>query len=97
MMQTTRPLHSGQVTIPDDFQRELGIGEASELQLTLVDGELHIRPIRQTSGAVGAAWLKQAYDLFAPVREEAIAAKLTEEEIDAAIDAAIVAARSQRA
>jgi len=97
MMQTTRPLHGGQVTIPDEFQRELGIGEDDVLQLTLVNGELRIRPIHRESGPVGSEWLRQAYDLFAPVREEAIEAGYTEEEINSAIADAIAAARSQRA
>lgn len=93
MLRAIRPMHDGQITIPDEFQRELGIGEDSALQLTVVDGELRIRPLGQ---AVGPAWVERVYDLFAPVREEAIERGYTEEEINEAIDEAITAVRGQR-
>jgi hypothetical protein len=40
-------------------------------------------------------WLKDLYDLFAPVREEAC--RYDEAEIDQAIDAAVAAARRKHA
>ena len=90
-----RSLRSGQITIPAEFRKELGITEETMLQLTLEGGELRIRPLQVKDSAAGSAWLKHLYERFAPVREEA--AQYTEEEIDAAIDQAVRAVRRQHA
>jgi len=90
-----RPLRGGQITIPAAFREKLGIGADSLLQVTLVDGELRIRPIRATNTVAGSPWFKELYDYFAPVRAEA--AQQSEEEIDGAIDAALKAVRKARA
>ncbi len=91
-----RSLRSGQITIPAQFRRELGIEDDSLLQLTLSDGELRIRPVRisEQRASSGSPWLKQLYDYFEPVREEARA--FSEQEIDQAIDQAVRVVRRSR-
>jgi len=41
-----KPLSKGQITIPIDFRRELGISEDTMLNLTLKDGKIEISPLR---------------------------------------------------
>ena len=89
-----RPLRGGQITIPAAFRAKLGIGPDSLLELSLVDGELRIKPLSVTSTVAGSPWVKELYDLFAPVRAEA--AKYSSDEIDAAIDAAVKESRRKR-
>ncbi|MGI8690719.1 MAG: AbrB/MazE/SpoVT family DNA-binding domain-containing protein [Thermomicrobiales bacterium] len=91
-----RQLRSGQVTIPVEFRRALGIEEKGMLQMTLADGELRIKPLHVREAGTGSPWLKALYDYFAPVREEAIAKGYTEEEINAAIDEAVRASRADQ-
>lgn len=88
-----RQLRSGQITIPAEFRKKLGIGEASLLKLTLGEGELRIRPVELKRKAGDSPWFKQLYDLFAPVRQEA--APIAEEEVNAAIDQAVSAVREK--
>jgi AbrB family looped-hinge helix DNA binding protein len=90
-----RPLRNGQITIPIDFRRRLGITEDSLLKVTLEGDELHIKPVTAEDQPKGSPWLKELYELFAPVHAEA--AKYTEEEINAAIDEAIAAVRKNYA
>lgn len=95
-----RSLRNGQITIPAEFRRELGIEYDSLLEVSLAAGSLTITPVNTTSVADstvapgGSPWLHELYQLFAPVREEAEA--YTEVEIDDAIDAAVQAVRSKR-
>lgn len=95
MTRTIRALR-GQITIPAEFRRQLGMTEESLLQMTLVDGELRLRPVEAREQGKGSPWLKEAYDLFRPVRQEAIEKGYTEEEINTAIDEAIAAVRAER-
>src|SRR5438046_2148919 len=88
-----RSLRNGQITIPIEFRRELGIEADTLVQLTLENGELRLVPVRATR-ARGSAWLRDLYELFAPVREDAAA--YTEDEVNAAIDEAVNAVRSKR-
>ena len=87
-----RPLRNGQITIPAAFRKQLGITEATVLQVTVDGGELRIKPVRVAEAAPGSPWLKELYDLFAPVRQEA--ARYSEEEINAVIDQAVAAVRA---
>lgn len=89
-----RSLRGGQITIPADFRKKLGIDERSVLQITLSDGELRIRPLDVREPATGSPWLQELYDRFAPVRAEAQA--MSEEEINTAIDEAVAASRASR-
>jgi AbrB family looped-hinge helix DNA binding protein len=90
-----RSSRNGQITIPAEFRRELGIQGDTPLQLTLTDGELRIKPVPVSNADEGSPWLKELYDLFAPVREEA--RQFSEEEINATIDDALRAVRSSNA
>ena len=90
-----RQLRSGQVTIPVEFRRELGIDEDSLLQMTLTDGELHIKPVHVSPRAKGSPWLKDLYNRFAGARKEA--AKYSEEEVNADIDRAVTDVRRKDA
>ena len=83
-----RPLRRGQVTLPAEFRRRLGIGDDSLLQLTLREGRIEITPVVATPAA-------QIYTMFAPLRQEAQA--MDEAEIDALIDAAVDEVRSSPA
>ena len=91
-----RQLRSGQVTIPVEFRRALGIEGEGMLQMTLKEGELRIKPLHVQETGTGSPWLKDLYNYFAPVREEAIAKGYTEEEINAAIDEAVRASRADQ-
>ena len=95
MTRIVRQLRSGQVTIPADFRRRLGIDEDTLLQMTLVSGELRIKPVQVRESAQGSPWLKELYQRFAPVREEA--ARFSVEEVDADIDRAVAKVRKGNA
>ena len=90
-----RALRSGQITIPAEVRKALGIDADSLLQLTLGQGELRIKPVAVSERAQGSPWLRELYDSFAPVREQA--AQYSEEEINAAIDEAVRAVRESHA
>jgi bifunctional DNA-binding transcriptional regulator/antitoxin component of YhaV-PrlF toxin-antitoxin module len=97
MTRVVRPLRSGQITIPVAFRKRLGIDEQSLLQMTLVEGELRIKPVAIREQTKGSPWLRELYEYFAPVREEILARGISEEEVNADIDAAIAAVRAERA
>jgi AbrB family looped-hinge helix DNA binding protein len=90
-----RPSRSGQITIPAAFRQRLGITGGSLLQITLAQGELRIKPIRAADTVAGSPWFKDLYDYFAPARQEAAEKDYSEQEIDAAIGAAVKAVRQQ--
>jgi AbrB family looped-hinge helix DNA binding protein len=90
MTHLVRQLRGGQITIPADLRREVGLTEDTLLQVTAEKGELRLRPVRVTEQH-GSPWLRELYELFAPVREDA--KHLSEEEINAAIDEAVAAVR----
>lgn len=86
-----RQLRNGQITLPAEFRRQLGISSTTLLLLTLDRGEIRIRPLGQAAG--GAPWFEQLYTMFAPARQEAIDEGLNETEINDAIDRAVKAVR----
>jgi AbrB family looped-hinge helix DNA binding protein len=88
---TVRPLRRGQITIPADFRRRLGIDDDTLLQLTLCEDRIEVVPVVTTPA--GNAWAQELYEMFAPVREDAQA--MSEAEIDALIDEAMDAVRSR--
>lgn len=90
-----RSLRNGQVTIPVDFRRELGIESDTLLEVSLERGALRIRPVPTGAGRPRSAWLQDLYEQFRLVRDEASA--LSESEINDAIDEAVKADRSQHA
>lgn len=86
----------GKIAIPAAFRAELGIDDEAVVRMTLVDGELRIRPIREDDPSKGSPWLRELYEYFAPVREEIVRRGISEEEINADTDAAIAAVRAER-
>jgi bifunctional DNA-binding transcriptional regulator/antitoxin component of YhaV-PrlF toxin-antitoxin module len=93
MARIVRQLRSGQVTIPSDFRKELGITDDSLLEITLIHGELRIKPVQMRTQAKDSAWLQELYQYFAPSRLEAT--KHSEEEVNADIDAAVKEVRTK--
>lgn len=91
MTKIVKSLRSGQLTIPADFREKLGISEDTLLKITLMNGELRIRPVKAVESSGGSPWLKEAYDAFADVRKKM--EKYSEEEINEAIDQAVKAVR----
>lgn len=91
---TVHVLRGGQITIPIEFRRELGIDDASLVQVTLDDGKLTLVP--QETKPKGSTYLRELYELFAPVRQEAIDKGYTEDEINKWIDDAIREVRAER-
>lgn len=95
MTKVVRPLRSGQITIPAEFRRQLGIDEHSLLQLTLAGGELRIKPMTVAERTHGSSWLKDAYEAFAAVRT--VTERFSDQEINEAIDQAVQAVRAKHA
>ena len=90
-----RQLRGGQVTIPIEFRRQLGVDDGAMYRMTLVDGEIRVVPV-QFESSRGSPWLRELYDYYAPVREEILARGISEEEVNADIDAAIAAVRAKQ-
>ena len=97
MTKIVRSLRGGQVTIPAAFRKELGIGDETMLRMTLVQGELRIRPVQiADEPGEGSPGLRALYEYFAPVREEILARGISQEELHADIDAAIAEVRAEQ-
>lgn len=96
MAKVVRARRKGQMTIPDEFRKELGIEENSLLRVTVAEGELRIKPVEVREATTGSPWLRELYEYFAPVRQEAIDKGYTEEEINDAIDEAVHAVRAEQ-
>jgi AbrB family looped-hinge helix DNA binding protein len=92
LARVVRPLRRGQLTIPADFRRKLGIDNDTLLQLTLQEGKIEITPV-VTTPVSETAWARELYAVFAPVRDEA--QEIDEADIDALIDEAVDEVRSQ--
>lgn len=92
MRRLVKPLRHGQITIPKEFRDAMGLGEDDLLAVTLENGKLEIEPVRVTRSK-GSPWFKELYDLYAPVRESL--KDVPEEEINAAIDAAVKEVRAR--
>lgn len=95
MTRIVRPLRGGQITIPAEFRKQLGITEDTVLQLVLEGKELRIKALRLKETAEGSPWFKELYEHFAPAREEA--ASFSGQEIETAIEEAVRAARRKHA
>jgi AbrB family looped-hinge helix DNA binding protein len=96
MSKIVRPLRGGQITIPVEFRRELGIDEESLLRVTLENGELHIKPVQVVAERKGSAWFRELYELYAPTRQDIVDRGISEEEVNADIDAAIAEVRAEK-
>jgi AbrB family looped-hinge helix DNA binding protein len=87
-----RSLRRGQLTIPTEFRQRLGIGDGTLLRLTLHEDKIEVVPVVATP-AMGMAWARELYAMFAPIRKEA--QTMREAEIDALIDESVDEVRSQ--
>ncbi len=94
MTKIVRSLRSGQITIPSEFRDELGIDADSLLKISLINGELRIKPVKTTQTVADCTWMEELYGIFAPVRKDS--AKYSEKEINAVIDQAVQAVRKQK-
>lgn len=93
---TVHVLRGGQITIPIEFRRELGLEEGSLLEATLTDdGRLILRPI-PAHAAADNMWMQKLYEVFEPVRREIRESGISEEELDALIDESVEEARARR-
>lgn len=90
MTRIIRPLRGGQITIPAEYRRRLGITDDTLLQMSAEHGELRIKPV-QITDQTSADWFKELYDLFAPVRAQA--RKQSDQEVNDAIAEAVNAVR----
>jgi AbrB family looped-hinge helix DNA binding protein len=93
LTQVVKPLRRGQITIPTEFRRQLGIGDDTLLQLTLRQGKIEITPVVVTPVSQ-TAWARELHAMFADVRRDA--QNMTEAEIDALIDESVAEVRSSR-
>jgi bifunctional DNA-binding transcriptional regulator/antitoxin component of YhaV-PrlF toxin-antitoxin module len=91
-----RQERGGQITIPVEFRRELGIEPDTLFEITLANGELRIKPVAASEPTPASPWLRELYDYLAPAREEILSRGIPEEEVNANIDAAVAAARAKR-
>ena len=91
-----RSLRGGQITIPIEFRRALGIDEETLRRVTLEDGALRVTPVQAEKNVAGPNPLRELYEYFAPVREEILASGITQEELWAEIDAAIAEVRAEK-
>ncbi len=78
------------MTIPADYRCRLGITDESLLQIRTEGGDLRIKPVKVTD-QTGSDWVKELYDLFAPVRTQA--GKVNEKDVNETIDEAVQAVR----
>lgn len=90
-----KPLRNGQVTIPAEFRRRLGITDESVLEMSVADDELRVRVLEVRRQAAGSTWLKDLYEEFAPSRKEAVDRGYSEDEINSAVDEAVAAVRKK--
>ena len=97
MNKIIKPLRSGQITIPADFREKLGIDANTLLQITLMDRELVIKPVKAVKTVGGSLWAKELYDIFAPVRTEAKEKNYDENKINTAISQALNSVRTKHA
>jgi len=82
------------VTLPADVRKSLGIKKGDLVAVTETTGTVVIKPV-QIKETAGSPWLRELYDYFAPVRQEATEKGYTEAQIDDAIDQAVAAVRAQ--
>ncbi len=81
-----RRLRGGQVCLPEEFRRRLGMDEGALLQLTLKEDKIEIVPVDpETIAEMG--WTREMYAMLKLVGQKDASTK--EAEIDAMIDEAL--------
>lgn len=85
-----KQLRHGQITIPKELRKKLGLEADDLLSIEVIDGKLEIEPVKVTRKG-GSLWARELYEMFAPVR--ASLEGYTEQEINDAIDEAVAAVR----
>jgi bifunctional DNA-binding transcriptional regulator/antitoxin component of YhaV-PrlF toxin-antitoxin module len=89
-------LRGGHIVIPAEFRRQIGNVDDSLLRITVEDGDLRVSPVRFEMQGEGRDWLDALYDAHAPVRADILARNISEEEVNADIDAAIAEVRAEQ-
>ena len=95
MQKLVRQLRNGQITIPKEFRRALGLEDSDMISIRLTEGKLEVEPVKVQPKVKGSPWARELYALYAPVREAA--KDVPEEEINQAIDDALKEVRSRKA
>lgn len=96
MTKIVRLSRRGRFTIPAEFRKRLGIEETTELRMSLADDELRVRSVASPEPAKGSPGLRELYEYFAPVREEILRRGISEDELNADIDAAVAEVRAKQ-
>ncbi len=93
---TVRALRGGQMTIPVEIRRELGIDEDTLLRVEPTDdGGFVVHP-ETANPVIDNDWMRKLFDLFEPMRREIQESGISEEELDALIDDSVKEARARR-
>ncbi len=90
-----RVQEKGQVTLPAEMRKSLGLKKGDLVAVTPISGGVLIKPV-EVIEQKGSPWLRELYEYFAPVREEIRARGLSEEEVNADIDAAVREVRARQ-
>lgn len=61
-------LRGGQITIPAEFRRQIGIEDETLLRITVEDGDLRVSSVRHDVHAGKGDWLDALYDAYAPTQ-----------------------------
>lgn len=93
---TVRALRGGQMTIPIEIRRSLGIAEDTLLKVeTTHDGGFLVHPV-SSNPPTDNAWMQKLYDLFEPMRQQIAESGISEDELNALIDESVEEARTRR-
>jgi AbrB family looped-hinge helix DNA binding protein len=94
MRKIVKQLRHGQITIPKDIREAIGLDEDDLLSITVDDGRLEIEPLKVERKTKDSRWARDLYKMFSPVRESI--RDMREDEVNAAIDQTLKAARKGR-
>lgn len=98
---TVRALRGGQMTIPIEIRRSLGIDENTLLSVFETDdGGFYVKPLiiepaHTLANASDSNWIKEVYDAFEPVRREIREKGMNQEDVDSLIDEAFCEVRAE--
>lgn len=98
---TVRALRGGQMTIPIEIRKRLGINEHTLLSVIESDDggflvkPLVIEPVHTLANPSDSGWIKDVYAAFEPVRREIQEKGMSGEEVDDLIDEAFRDVRAE--